>query len=113
MKKNKVKIQPLGDLMLELEEVLDKISAHDLQWGEILGLVKSYLEIHRPDLREEYVNGGHPMYYYGPVDGSSVKKETGIISMILDEYKLGRPRKKWASLMNMAEEILNEKKRGS
>jgi hypothetical protein len=57
----------LGDLLLELEVVLDKmVDQHDLQWGDILALVKQHLEVHRPDAQEEYVGGGNPEFYYGP-----------------------------------------------
>jgi hypothetical protein len=58
--------KPLGEHLLKLEEVLDQmIDEHELQWGDILGLVYTHLMVHRPDAREEYVEGGHPEFYYG------------------------------------------------
>jgi hypothetical protein len=64
------RIQPMGDIMLELETVVTKmIKQHDLQHGEVLNLVEGYLQVHFPASREEYVNGGHPIFYYGPKEG--------------------------------------------
>lgn len=61
------KLRRLGDVTLDLEKVLQEmVYDHDLQWGEILGLTKTYLEIHCPEAQEEYEEGGHPEYYYGP-----------------------------------------------
>ena len=60
-------LQPLGKITLELETVLEKmVHDHDLQWGEVLGLVHTWLSIHAPNAQEEYVDGGNPIYYYGP-----------------------------------------------
>jgi hypothetical protein len=66
----KRKIQPMGDIMHELEAVVSKmVDQHDLQHGEILNLVEGYLQVHLPGSREEYVDGGHPVFYYGPKEG--------------------------------------------
>jgi len=57
----------LGDNLLQLEALLDQmIDVHDLQWGDVLALVHAYLMVHRPDAREQYIDGGSPEYYYGP-----------------------------------------------
>lgn len=57
----------LGDTLLDLEKVLDElVDTHDCQWGDILNLVRGHLEIHRPDAQEEYLDGTHPVFYYGP-----------------------------------------------
>lgn len=57
----------LGHDLLELEKILDRMmDKHDLQWGDILNLVRGHLEIHRPDAQEEYLDGSHPVFYYGP-----------------------------------------------
>jgi len=54
-----------GELMLELEVVLDKmIDQHDVQFGDILYAVYGHLLIHRPDAREQYVAGGNPYFKY-------------------------------------------------
>jgi hypothetical protein len=61
------KVIKLGDDLLELETLLDRmVDDHDLQWGDILALVRQHLEVHRPDAQEEYVDGGNPVFYYGP-----------------------------------------------
>lgn len=64
----KKKLRPLGDILLDLEVILDEmVDKHELQMGDILALVQSHLIIHRPDCIEEYVDGTHPEYFYGPV----------------------------------------------
>lgn len=56
-----------GDILLDLEKIVDEmIDNHDVQWGDVLSLVFSYLKIHRPDAQEKYVKGGSPEFYYGP-----------------------------------------------
>lgn len=70
---SKRKVRPLGQILFDLEDVLLEMVDHDLQWGDILGLVYGYLMVHAPDAREEYtdqgVDGKHPEYYYGPRRG--------------------------------------------
>jgi len=63
----KKKIRKLGDILLDLEEVLDEmVDSHDLQWGDILSLIHGHLVSHRPDAQEEYLDKTSPVYYYGP-----------------------------------------------
>lgn len=62
----KKKLRPLGELLLEMESLLDEMMSHDLQWGDILSLIHSHLMVHNPEAREEYKDGGHPEFYYGP-----------------------------------------------
>lgn len=59
-------MRKLGKVLLDLEPILDEMADHELQMGDILALVKAHLEIHRPDCIEEYTDGSHPEYYYGP-----------------------------------------------
>ena len=54
-----------GDLELVIQEMIDD---HDLQHGEILNIIRGYLEIHYPGAREEYEDGTNPNFYYGPGD---------------------------------------------
>lgn len=62
---NKTK-RTVGDIFLQLEEIFDElIDQHDFQFGDILYWVFGHLTIHRPDAREQYVKGGHPIIY-GP-----------------------------------------------
>lgn len=63
----KKKTRSLGKLLLEMEVLLDEmVDKHQLQMGDILALISSHLEIHRPDCIEEYLDGSHPIRYYGP-----------------------------------------------
>lgn len=60
------KLRKVGDIMLDLEKILEELSFdHDLQWGEVRGLVKSWLEIHAPSQQEEYEDGSNPVDFYG------------------------------------------------
>lgn len=66
MKKNK-KIRPLGKILLDLEVlILEMVWDHDLQWGDLLNLLRGYLEVHCPGAQEQYTAGGTPVFYYGP-----------------------------------------------
>jgi hypothetical protein len=57
----------MGQLLLEYEEVISKLMIqHDLQWSDLMGLTLSYLKVHFPKGREEYMDGTHPkdsLYY--------------------------------------------------
>ena len=61
------KIRSMGKILLDLEPLLEEIvDDHELQRGEVLHLVEAWLRIHRPDCIEEYLDGSHPEFYYGP-----------------------------------------------
>lgn len=60
------KVRKLGTILLELEILLLELVDHDLQWGDILSLIYGYLMVHAPGAQEEYDDGTHPIYYYGP-----------------------------------------------
>ena len=62
----KKKIRPIGDILLEMEPLILEMIDHNLQWGDILNMVRGYLEVHCPDAQEEYEEGGNPKFYYGP-----------------------------------------------
>lgn len=67
---SKKELRPVGDITLDMEPLLCELALeHELQMGEILGLVKSYLEIHVPDCKEEYTDGTNPVYFYGHKKG--------------------------------------------
>lgn len=55
-----------GDILLKMEPLILKLVDQGLQHGDILGLLHVYLMIHAPGCREEYEDGTHPEYYYGP-----------------------------------------------
>ena len=68
----KRKLQPMGEVMFELEAVLEKMTdpkGHDLQKGEVLALVERWIDIHAPHSIEEYKDGTKPESYYGPRRG--------------------------------------------
>lgn len=59
-------MRPAGDITLDMEVLLEElVDDHELQMGEILALVKAWVEIHRPDAVEQYQDGSSPEYYYG------------------------------------------------
>ena len=56
----------VGDILLDLEVVLDKLADQGLQMGDILALVHSHLLVHRPDVVEVYdADGSSPQFFYG------------------------------------------------
>jgi hypothetical protein len=61
-------LRPMGDITLDMEKLLEEMTEdHDLQWGEVLGLVHTWLQIHAPQAQEEYVSSNNsPIFYYGP-----------------------------------------------
>ena len=64
------KLRPLGHTLLDLEKILLEMTQdHDLQWGDVLNLIKGYLEVHCPGSQEEYIDGSNPEFYYGPKKG--------------------------------------------
>lgn len=63
----KKKIRPLGEILLDMEElILEMTDEHDLQWGDILNLIRGYLEVHCPEAKELYEDGEEPIFFYGP-----------------------------------------------
>lgn len=67
MAKKPKKTRTLGDVLLDLEILLDEmVDKHELQTGDILNLVHGHIQVHRPDAQEQYVDGGNPIFYYGP-----------------------------------------------
>jgi hypothetical protein len=69
----KKKLRPMGKVTLDLEKILQEMTdpdGHDLQHGEVLHLVLSWLQIHAPHAQETYTaDGSHPTLYYGHKDG--------------------------------------------
>lgn len=63
----KKKLRPLGDITQDMEPLLQEmLFDHQMQWGEVLNLIRGYMEIHAPAQQENYLSGGNPMFYYGP-----------------------------------------------
>lgn len=75
---NMKKLRKVGDITLAMEPLLLELAVeHELQMGEILALVKAYLEIHALDCIEQYVDGTRPIYYYGHKDYVKIRRGNG------------------------------------
>lgn len=62
----KKKIRPYGEILLDLEALYDEaIDTHKVQWADLLNHCHIHLMVHRPDAREEYLDGTHPEFHYG------------------------------------------------
>lgn len=63
----KKRTKKIGDILLDLEAVLDRMVDQGLQRGDVLALVNTHLTVHRPDCIEEYKDGSpSPEFYYLP-----------------------------------------------
>lgn len=65
MQRRSKRVRPLGEILLDLEPLLNEAMEHGLQHGDMLALIHVWLTTHRPGDREDYVEGGHPEFYYG------------------------------------------------
>lgn len=62
----KKQVRKLGDVTLDLEPLLlEMVNDHELQHGEILNIIRGYLEIHCPDAKEQYLDCTQPVFFYG------------------------------------------------
>jgi len=62
-----LKLRKVGDILLDMEPLLFELTEqHELQRGEILSLVKNWVDVHYPGAIEEYEDGSSPDMYYGP-----------------------------------------------
>lgn len=53
--------------MLEIEPYLERfVDEHDLQKGDILALISMWIDIHRPECKEVYLDNTQPKFNYGP-----------------------------------------------
>lgn len=69
------KIRPFGLVSINFKNLISEMKKNQKMTDkEIYELVYSYLEIHCPDSREEYVDGGNPLFYYGPKEFIKRKK---------------------------------------
>lgn len=60
------KLRKLGDILLDMEPLINEAMDHNLQYGDFLALMYQYLLIHRPDDQEVYLDDTNPEFYYGP-----------------------------------------------
>lgn len=62
-----ITVRPLGQITADMELLLEEMTdEHELQHGEVLALVKMWLDVHAQHALEKYVSGGSPILYYGP-----------------------------------------------
>ncbi len=62
MKKNK--LRPLGDILLDLEPYLEEVvDTHSLQKSDVLALISWWIDVHRPECIEQYLDGTNPVLY--------------------------------------------------
>ena len=62
-----MKRETIGDILLDLEVVLNKMVEQGLQVGDILHLVYGQLSVHNPEAFEVYEeDGSSPEFSYGP-----------------------------------------------
>lgn len=62
-------MRALGDIISDMEDlVFEMVDDHDMQRGDILAIVKNYIDVHCPESIEEYEDGSNPVYFYGPID---------------------------------------------
>lgn len=69
----KPKTRPIGEILLEMEPLLNEAMDHGIQWGDMLALIHVWLQVHRPGDREKYIEGGHPVFSYGYPQKKDVK----------------------------------------
>lgn len=63
-------MRKLGDIISDLEELTtEMVEDHDMQRGDILAIVKSYIDVHLPGAIEVYEeDNSSPLYFYAPVE---------------------------------------------
>lgn len=66
MKKKKKSLRPMGDILLDQEKLVDEYEDHGLQLGDVLALLLNHIHVHNKGMVEEYLDGTHPIFKYGP-----------------------------------------------
>lgn len=69
------KVRPLGQITADMELLLQEMTdIHELQYGEVLVLVYSWLEVHAPHAKEVYVkDGSSPTFFYKYLNKGEIK----------------------------------------
>lgn len=62
----RTKTRKIGEILLDLEVLIDEMADNQLQLGDVLNLVRGHVEIHRQDMIEVYTDDTAPEFYYGP-----------------------------------------------
>lgn len=69
-------MRKMGDVLLDLETILDELYIeHDLQLGDVLGMIVTNTQVHYPDNIEVYQDNTHPVFYYGFKEGEKNEKK--------------------------------------
>lgn len=102
-----------GILSLELQARLKKLAKelaheHEMQMGDILSLVYNYLRVHFPDCIEVYEDGSSPIFEYKAWE--YLYRERDLLKRILEEYRVGRPRREWKDLMEEVEDVVGDRR---
>lgn len=56
------------EVMLIMDKCYERLTDRGWQFGDVLYNVWGWLNIHAPQAREEYMDGSHPEFKYGPKD---------------------------------------------
>lgn len=65
----KKKLRPLGEILLDLEPLLFELADHDVQKGDALALISSWIDIHCPQMIEVYTaDDSSPLFFYGHIE---------------------------------------------
>lgn len=61
----KKQLRPLGDALLDIEPHLFEMCVdHDLQHGDVLYLIKGWLEVHYPKGKERFIDRKDDIFFY-------------------------------------------------
>lgn len=64
------RLRTMDEITSDMEPLLDELFVrHQMQWGEVFGLIHSFIQVHYPDHQEEYKDSTKPTFYYGPKEG--------------------------------------------
>lgn len=65
-----------GEILLQMEPLLEElVDKQELQYSDVLYLILGWLDVHRPNAKEQYLDGTTPEFYYGPRRESSYAKK--------------------------------------
>lgn len=68
-------LRPLGQILLEIEpRLIEAMEGHDLQHGDMYGILEKYLNLHMPGYKEVFTEDRtSPVLYYGHHSGLNTK----------------------------------------
>jgi len=69
----KRKLRPMGEIMFDIEKICEEMTdhqGHDLQHGEVLGLINQWLIKHSPHALEKFEEDDTiAVFYHGHISG--------------------------------------------